>query len=113
MNARILDPDLNRYWLTSAAEHVRRRGWSLHLLANHIKERAEGDPIFADLQWTHVRDCILGRDVDCPDPIALDRHVRELVGFPIEPRPKAPAPNTVALRRHRRRRLPSRPALSR
>lgn len=84
MNARILDPDLNRYWLTSAAEHVNRRGYTLHLLAAIIKERTGGDPAFADLRWTHVRDCLLGRDVDCPDPITLDRHVRELVGFPIE-----------------------------
>jgi hypothetical protein len=81
---RILDQDLNRHWITSACDHVRRRGYTLHLLTSHIRERAGNDPDLAGLHWTHVRDCILGRDiVGLPDPIALESHVRALVGTPL------------------------------
>lgn len=81
--SRILDRDLNRYWLISAGTHVRRRGYTLHLLTTHIKERAAGEAAFRDLNWTHVRDAILGRDHDFADPIALDAHIRALVGTPL------------------------------
>lgn len=80
---RILDRDLNPYWIASAKDHVRRRGYTLHLLATHIRERAGDDPDLAGLQWTHVRDCILGRDVRLPNPMTLERHVRALVGTPL------------------------------
>lgn len=80
---RILDRDLNRHWIGSAVVHARRRGYTLHLLATHIRERAGDDPDLAGLQWTDVRDCILGRDVRLPNPITLERHVRALVGTPL------------------------------
>lgn len=81
--SRILDRDLNRYWISTAADHVRRRGYTLHLLTACIKDRAAGEPAFRNLHWTHVRDCLLGRDVDFADPISLDSHVRALVGTPL------------------------------
>lgn len=58
MNTRILDHDLNRFFVASAAIHCGRRGLTLHQLAEQVADRYFPGQV---ITWIEVRDAILER----------------------------------------------------